>query len=221
MARIVNIDFHRPGEAEVAMAEIRALLKSGGVIAFPTDTFYGLGVDPLNPAAVDRIYAIKNRPAYKPILVLIDSPRQVDELASDVSSEARRLMQAFWPGPLTLLFKARPHLPRNLTAGSGKIGLRLPASEFALQLIRRVGHPLTAPSANRSGSENVNAAPDVSRALGDVIDLVVDGGPTRGVTASTILDATVSPPELVREGALDKTRIENFLRGASTAANNG
>lgn len=221
MARIVNIDYNHPDEAENTFAEIRARLASGGVIAFPTDTFYGLGADPMNPKAVGRIYAIKNRPVHKPVLVLITSLKQLDDFAAEISPEAKKLIRAFWPGPLTLLFKAKPHLPQNLTAGSGKIGIRLPANAFTLELIRRIGHPLTAPSANPSGSGNLSDAKKVMQALGDKVDLIIDGGQTHETAASTVLDITVHPPKLLREGGVTLAQIENILNKTTTTTNNG
>ncbi|MFQ5672363.1 MAG: L-threonylcarbamoyladenylate synthase [Nitrospinales bacterium] len=216
MPKIVSIDFRHPEKAQPALKTIRGVLEAGGVIAFPTDTFYGLGADPGNERAVKKIFRIKRRPAHKPLLILVASRKQAAAVVEEIPPDAETLMQALWPGPLTLLLRARPVLPQSLTAGSGKIGVRLPASPFARQLIEHLGHPLTAPSANISGAENIRTATEVRQALGSTLDLIVDGGPTPGGKASTILDTTLSPPELLREGQITREHIETIL-GKSVA----
>jgi|GEM_PF-41486 len=215
-AKIVTLDFDRPEKTQASLAAIRGVLQAGGVIAFPTDTFYGLGANPMSGRAVEKIFRIKRRPAGKPLLILVASRKQAETVAAEIPDAAAALMRAFWPGPLTLLLPARPGLPRSLTAGSGKIGVRLPASPFARQLIETLGHPLTAPSANISGAENICGAAQVRRSLGSALDLIVDGGPAPGGRASTVLDTTLSPPELLRAGPVTRQHIETIL-GTSVA----
>lgn len=208
MPKIVNIDFSRFGNTQNHLQTIRTVLQSSGVIAFPTDTFYGLGANPLDEKAVEKIFTIKQRSPGKPILTLVASMGQLHTLAAKITPDAEKLIETLWPGPLTLLFRARPHLPPNLTAGSGKIGVRLPANDLTLKLIEIAGHPLTAPSANFSGTKNLKTAEEVQKSLGETVDLIVDGGPTPGRKESSILDTTVSPPELLREGEITKEEIE-------------
>jgi L-threonylcarbamoyladenylate synthase len=211
MAAIIDIDFADPQRRPVQT--VKNALDHGGVIGFPTDTFYGLGADPFNITAVAEIFRIKNRSAQKPILVLIADIEQLPELveAEEISPTAKKLMAGLWPGPLTLLFKARAGLPAELTAGSGKIGVRLPAHPFTRELIRHIGRPLTATSANLSGGPAARTAQEVERLFGAHLALIVDGGPATAQTASTVLDTTVTPPRLMREGALTLERIRAVL----------
>ena len=130
MAKVLSVDFEQPDTSSKSIENIRSVLDSGGVIAFPTDTFYGLGADPFNPDAISKIFQIKQRPADKPLLVLIHSLDQLEDLTHGVTDNARKLMEHFWPGPLTLIFEAAPELPDALTAGTGTIGIRLPGHPF-------------------------------------------------------------------------------------------
>jgi len=209
MANVLRINFESPETSRKPLETIQSVLDSGGVIAFPTDTFYGLGADPFNPEAISKIFRIKLRPADKPLLVLIHSPDQVDRLTDQITPLAKLLMRLFWPGSLTLLFKAAPGLPRELTAGTGKVGVRLPAHLFTLQLLEGLDCPLTAPSANISGAREPVTAGEVVSA--GALDVVVDGGPAPGGKPSTILDATTNPPTLIREGAVSRKDLQMVL----------
>ena len=209
MADVLQVNFESQETSRKPLETIQSVLDSGGVIAFPTDTFYGLGADPFNPEAVSKIFRIKQRPADKPLLVLIHSPDQVDRLTDQITPLAKLLMRLFWPGSLTLLFKAAPGLPRELTAGTGKVGIRLPAHLFTLQLLEGLDCPLTAPSANISGAREPVTAGEVVSA--GALDVIVDGGPTPGGKPSTILDATTNPPTLVREGAVSRKDLQMVL----------
>ncbi len=218
MANVLPVDFKKPKPCSEAIQNIRSVLNAGGVIAFPTDTFYGLGADPFNPKAISRIFRIKQRPADNPLLVLIHSRDQLATLTSEVTDNARRLMDRFWPGPLTLVFKAAPGIPRELTAGTGTIGIRLPGHPFTHRLLQELGQPLTAPSANISGEKEPGTAQEAAGTLGEALDLVVDGGPAPGGQLSTVLDSTTDPPTLRREGALSISELESLLpiqRGTS------
>ena len=176
-------------------------------MAFPTETFYGLGASALDRRAVARVFEVKGRPESKPLLVLVDSIEMAEALALDVPALARELMAAYWPGPLTLVFRAVKDLPAELTAGTGTIGVRMPAHTVALGLVRAARCPVTAPSANPSGAEPPTTAAGVRRFFEGRIDLILDGGPTPGGRPSTILDVSVSPPRLVRAGALDVSAV--------------
>ena len=211
MTNVLKVNFESSETSRKPIETIQSVLDSGGVIAFPTDTFYGLGADPFNPKAVSKIFRIKQRPADKPLLVLIHSQDQVDRLADEVTPLTKFLMTQFWPGSLTLLFKAAPGLPGELTAGTGKVGIRLPAHLFTLQLLEKLDRPLTAPSANISGQPAPKAIWELANTLGEELDLLVDGGPAPGGQPSTILDATTNPPTLVREGAVSRRDLEFVL----------
>ena len=211
MAKVLPVDFEQPDPSSQAIEDIQSVLNSGGVIAFPTDTFYGLGADPFNPDAISKIFKIKQRPADKPLLILIHSRNQLEELTQEITDNARKLMEHFWPGPLTLIFKAAPGLPDALTAGTGTIGIRLPGHPFTCRLLETLGRPLTAPSANISGAEELRTAQQVESALGEKLDLIIDGGPTPGGRPSTVLDTTTNPPALLREGALSRSDLESVL----------
>lgn len=211
MAKIIKVNFSQPQDTGTHLKEIAEVLNAGGVIGFPTDTFYGLGTDPNNSAAVEEIFKIKNRPADKPLLVLISSLKQLRTMVREISPAAQQLIDAFWPGPLTILFPSASHLTESLTAGTGKIGVRLPSNEFTRRLIESLGHPLTAPSANISGEDNLSTAREVADIFKSRIRLVVDGGKTPGGKVSTIVDSTCSPPILVREGAISKEQIRKIF----------
>jgi L-threonylcarbamoyladenylate synthase len=171
-------------------------------VAFPTETFYGLGAAPLQPAAVRRVFDVKGRPDGKPLLVLVDGVAMAETLALDVPAGARALMARHWPGALTLVLRARPHVPVEVTAGSGTVGVRLSAHPVARALVQALGAPVTAPSANPSGLAAPTTAAEVRAHFGDRLDLVLDGGPTAGGEPSTVLDVTVEPPRVLRAGAV-------------------
>jgi L-threonylcarbamoyladenylate synthase len=180
-----------------------SLVHGGGVIAFPTDTFYALGVAPFNTAAVHRLFALKGRGA-SPILVLIRHPNDLDGLVAEITPSAELLMKACWPGSLTIVFRASPNVPPALGAGTGTIGIRLAAADSLRQVLEAVGGPLTGTSANRTAALPPTTADDVRTGLGDGVDLILDGGPTAGGLPSTVVDTTVTPIRLIREGAVPR-----------------
>lgn len=197
--RLVAVDAARP--ALDAIDEVADALRRGAVVGFPTETFYGLGAAMAREEAIARVFRIKGRPETKPVLVLVDSVAMAETVA-EVSETARRLMARHWPGPLTLVLPARPGVPALITAGTGTVGVRHSAHPVASALVRRLGAPLTAPSANRSGEAPPARAEDVLRAFAGEIDVLVDGGPTAGGLPSTVFDLTVSPPLVRRQGAV-------------------
>jgi L-threonylcarbamoyladenylate synthase len=176
------------------------VVKSGGIIAFPTETFYGLGVDPLNPEAVNRLFRIKGREPGKAINLVVDDIGRARGMLKSIPPDASNLIRKFWPGPLTILFFRAAQVPTELTGRTDKIGIRVPSHPLLLQFLRAMGQPVTATSANRSGQPPAHTAESVEEAFGREIDLVLDGGPTPGGEASTIVDATLRPPRLIREG---------------------
>jgi L-threonylcarbamoyladenylate synthase len=183
------------------LREAARALTLGGVIAFPTETFYGLGAAALDVTAVDRLLALKGRPAGKPVIVLVDSVAMAEAVAV-VSPAARALMERHWPGALTLVMPARPHLPAGITAGTATVGVRMSPHPVARGLVAALGAPVTAPSANPSGADAPRTAPEVLRHFDGSIDLVLDGGGTPGGPPSTVLDVTVDPPRVLRPGAV-------------------
>lgn len=172
----------------------------GGVVAFPTESFYGLGADPRDETAVRRIFRIKRRRDDHPLLILIPSREALDHYALSVPETARALMDRFWPGGLTLVFEARPALSSLLTAGTGKVGVRLSSHAVATGLCREAGTAVTGTSANYAGMPPCRNAGGVLETLGPELDLILDGGETPGGKGSTVLDVTTDPPQLIREG---------------------
>jgi L-threonylcarbamoyladenylate synthase len=201
---------YRASESRRLSESVARTVAEGGVVCFPTETYYGLGVNPFDPEAVERLLRIKGRPDGKPILVLIGALRQLSLLTEEINPAASVLMQAFWPGPLTILFPARPTLPANVTAGSGVIGVRWTSCEPLQDILTQVG-PLTGTSANRSGAPPVTTAQAAVDQLGAEVDLVIDAGPTPGGAPSTVLDAS-RDIRIVREGAVTRQMLQNVLQ---------
>jgi L-threonylcarbamoyladenylate synthase len=209
MTHIIKID---PGHPEPdRIDEAVAVLKNGGVIAFPTETFYGLGADARNEAAIDKIFGIKGRDFKNPILVVIGDRGHLDAFAADVPEEARKLMGRFWPGPLTIVFRAAPSVSPKLTAGTGKIGIRLTSHPVAMEISKRLGGPLTATSANLSGAPECSSVVEVLSQLEGKLDGVIDGGKTPGGKGSTIVDVSISPEKILREGVIAASLIQDTL----------
>jgi L-threonylcarbamoyladenylate synthase len=189
-------------EAAVIQRAAR-VISEGGVIAFRTDTFYGLGADPFNAAAVARVRMLKGREENKPILLLIADASLVDRFISDRSAAFDEVARKFWPGPLTIIGRAVPGLPVEITAGTGTVGVRVPADDDVRELVQACGGALTATSANPSGSEPARSADEVREYFGDRIDLICDGGEVTATEPSTVLDASTTPMKIVRQGAAD------------------
>lgn len=213
MTTIIKINPEKPEPEKID--EAVAILRSGGVIGFPTETFYGLGADASNESAIEKIFGVKGRDFRNPILVVIGEPGQVDLFAGDIPAQARSLMQRFWPGPVTILFRASAAVSPKLTAGSGKIGIRLTSHPIARELSRKLGGPLTATSANLSGAPECSTAAEVLSQLEGRIDGIVDGEITPGGKGSTIVDATVFPVNVLREGVIPAALIQETLSRAS------
>jgi L-threonylcarbamoyladenylate synthase len=175
-------------------------------VAFPTETFYGLGAHALHPGGVRRVFAVKARPPDKPLLVLVDGLEAALAVVAELTPLARRLAARHWPGPLTLVLRARPDVPAVLTAGTGTVGVRVPAHAVARGLAAAAGFPVTAPSANPHGAPSPRTAAEVVAGLGDRLDpardLVLDGGPSPGGAPSTVVDLTGPAPRVLRPGAV-------------------
>lgn len=178
------------------------LIKNGGVVAYPTETFYGLGVDPFNKDAVVGLYDLKGRAFKDPVSIVVSDLDMLLVVVTHVPPEAERLIKKFWPGPLTLVFQANETVPLALTAGTGKIGVRIPGSKFTREFIRAVGGPVTATSANPSGKKSAVTTDEVLDYFDGQIDAVMDGGLLPGVLGSTVVDLTGGSPRLIREGEI-------------------
>jgi len=190
-----------------SFAQIVEVVFSGGVIAFRTDTFYGLGADPFNREAVKRIKKLKSREGTKPILIIISDQDQIERFIVERSESFESLAHRFWPGPLTLIGKAAAGLPDEITGRTGTVGVRLPDDADLRALLRACGGALTATSANSSNEDPAKTARDVERYFGSTIDLIVDGGNARVDRASTVVDVTGAEPKLVREGVIAWSEI--------------
>jgi L-threonylcarbamoyladenylate synthase len=201
----------REGEAAAFWDEARRVLTSGGVLALPTETFYALAVNPLDEAALARLFALKERPASKPVLVLVGDSAMLDQVADEVPAAGARLLARFWPGPLTLILPAREGLPELLTGGTGTIGVRVPRQAVTCRLLTSLDFPVTGTSANRSGAAPLVEAAAVAREFGDRVDLILDAGPCPGGLPSTIVDVTSIPPRLVRAGAVPLAELRTVL----------
>jgi L-threonylcarbamoyladenylate synthase len=211
----------REEEAGAFWDEARAVLQRHGIMAVPTETFFGLAVDPFQEKALDRLFALKDRSPEKPVLVLVDDATMLTQVVREVPAGAARLMARFWPGPLTLIFPAQASLPRGLTGGTGTIGVRQPRQALTCRLIAALGHPITGTSANRAGRPPLCGAAAVAREFGAGVDLILDAGPCPGGLPSTIVDVTVSPPRLVRAGALSSAELAEIMPEIEPSARRG
>lgn len=201
--RLSLSEFDLPNKTAAATIErVAAIWRAGGTVAFPTETVYGLGAHAFDPKAVERIFSAKQRPAWDPIIVHVGQGLPLGRLVAEVSDTARALMEAFWPGPLTLLLPRGPDVPDIVTAGRPLVGVRIPAHPVALALIAAAGMPIAAPSANSFGRPSPTTAAHVLDDLDGRIDAVVDGGPTRHGVESTVVDASQSPVIVYRPGAV-------------------
>jgi L-threonylcarbamoyladenylate synthase len=196
---------------EQAFRMAAELLRAGEVVAFPTETVYGLGADATNDVAVRKIFQAKGRPSDNPLIVHIADESQLTDLVRDVPEVARRCMEAFWPGPLTLVMKCTETVSKSVTAGLDTVGVRMPNHPVALRMIREAGLPIAAPSANRSGRPSPTTAQHVWEDLNGKIPLILDGGTTQVGLESTVLDVTVSPPLILRPGDITLDMLRQVI----------
>jgi L-threonylcarbamoyladenylate synthase len=200
---ILKVDADDPGE-DVLLAAAEAVLR-GGVIAFPTDTLYGLGCSLFDVSAVEMVARLKRRDPSLAVISLISEARQVDGLAIDVNEVARRLVQRYWPGPLSLIFRAAAIVPARVQGAGGTVALRVPRDVLCHRLLTFIGGPVVSSSANLSGQRPAETAEEVVRIFGNQLDLVLDGGPRRGELSSTLVDVSGTRPRLLRRGPIDVT----------------
>lgn len=197
--------------SEEELRHAAELLRAGRLVAFPTETVYGLGANALDSAAVDRIYSAKGRPPTSPLIVHVESAAMAKTLVTEWPAAADRLTNHFWPGPLTLVLPKHPSIPDRVTAGLDTVGLRMPAHPIALALIRAAGIPIAAPSANRFTQLSPTTADHVRAALGGAVDLVLDGGPSAVGIESTVLSLVGGVPLLLRPGMVTQAQIEEVI----------
>jgi L-threonylcarbamoyladenylate synthase len=208
MAEILKADDAR---LDFVLEYATRLILAGKVVAFPTDTFYGLGADPFNLAAVSEIFRIKRRTAERPLPLLVDSIDQAVDLANDPPRLFFTLAQKFWPGPLTLVVPASRQIPLKITANTGKVGLRWPKAPLAVALIAAAARPLTGTSANLSELPACSTAAEVDRQVGSSLPLILDGGTTQGGLASTIVDLVGERARILRPGGVPESELKEFL----------
>lgn len=206
---IITVDRNRPDREILARAA--AVLKRGGLVAFPTETVYGLGANGLDAAAAARIYQAKGRPSDNPLILHIADPREVDTLAVVVPANARALMDKYWPGPLTVVFRRRECVPDAVTGGLDTVAVRLPDSVVARELIALAGVAIAAPSANTSGRPSPTTAQAVAGDLGGRIDMILDAGPCDIGVESTVVDCTTPVPTLLRPGGVTLEMLKDTL----------
>ena len=194
-----------------------AVLRAGGLVAFPTETVYGLGADASNPEAVKKIYAAKGRPRDHPLIVHVADSAQVKEWAREVPDAAERLAQRYWPGPLTLILKRAAHVSDLVTGGQDTVALRVPSHPIARAMLQEFGSGVAAPSANRYGRVSATTAQHVRSEFGDVVECVLDGGASDVGIESTIVDLSGMQPALLRPGSITLQQLEETLGQAARA----
>jgi L-threonylcarbamoyladenylate synthase len=206
---VFKVDPENPDEEKINVAA--EVIRRGGIVAFPTETVYGLGVDALNKEAVKRMYEVKGRPPDNPTIVHIAEFNDVYRLAVDVPEVAEELMKRFWPGPLTIVLKASNIVPRITTGGLETVGIRMPKHNVALALIKASKTPIAAPSANIAGKPSPTTAQHVIQDFYGSIDVILDAGPTKIGVESTVLDLTTKPPQILRPGGVTYEELKEVL----------
>lgn len=199
----------RPDEkgSQYAIEQASLIVRQGGVVAYPTETFYGLGIKYDNASALKKLYELKNRPSEKAMPLIIGNRALLESITSNTTHSAEKLIRQFWPGPLTILFYAKNDVSDFVTAGTGKIAVRIPGESFGLDFARELMFPITATSANISGSPPAETADDVIRYFGREIDLIIDSGKTPGGNPSTIVDASEETIRILRAGQISSEEI--------------
>jgi L-threonylcarbamoyladenylate synthase len=206
---IISLDGQSPDQDAIDKAA--TLIKKGGLVVFPTSTFYGLGVLASDANVVDSVFRIKKRDRQKPLLILIARMGDLAPLVQSIPATATRLMQAYWPGAITLVFEAADVLPPNLTGYTGKIGIRLAGHPVASALVRTVGSPITGTSANLSGKAGCSEVDELDREIMGEVDLVLNAGRLEGIRGSTVVDVTVVPPRILREGVVSAEKVRGLF----------
>lgn len=209
VTRLIKVSGVDPDPSLVS--EAASVLRKGGLVAFPTETVYGLGADALNAEAIKRIFKAKGRPSDNPVIVHIMGADQLVKLTDDVPTQARRLIREFWPGPLTLIFRRRQSVPIEVAGGLDTVAVRMPRNAVALALIHALGNPIAAPSANLSGFPSGTTAKHVLQDFEGKIDIVLDAGLVQVGVESTVLDLSTQPPVILRPGAVTREQLEGII----------
>lgn len=207
--RVVTVNPTHPREDR--LSEAVAAIEAGGIVALPTETFYGLASDAFNVQALTRINRLKGKPTDSPNLLLISDPAQVETVADSVPERFHELTEMFWPGPLTLVVTATERVPVEVTGGGGTVAVRVPGLALPRRIARALGRPITGPSANRHGHPPCRTALEVAEAFGERLEMILDGGSTAAGKPSTILDLTGPVPRILREGILPASSLAPFL----------
>jgi len=206
---VLRINSKKPDDGIIERAS--SLIRSGEIVAFPTETVYGLGANALDPLAISKIYQIKGRPSDNPLIVHIGDLNMLSGLVSTIPPREMRMIKKFWPGPITLIFKKSKSVPKITTGGLGTVAVRMPRNKIALALIKRSGLPIAAPSANLSGKPSPTNASHVREDLDGKVKLILDGGRTEIGIESTVIDMTPRIPVILRPGGISKERIEDEI----------
>ena len=207
----ILLNVQDPKERERSLRHASKIIGQGGLVAFPTESFYGLAVDPENEESIRRLFKAKQRPEGNPILLLIAEEELVHKFAEHVPETASRLIKQIWPGRVTLVFRARDHVSSLLTGGTGKIGLRLSSNSVARALAGLAGGAITGTSANISSKTPCLGPADVLEQLGNKVDAILDGGQTPGGPGTTIVDVTGDRPRIIREGMVPRVEMEKYI----------
>lgn len=209
MALTLAVDREHPADRPLVLAA--EVIQAGGVIVYPTETVYGIGANAWDGTAIAKVRALKHRTDQKPILVIVGSRDQLVSVVDGITPLAERCMDAFWPGPLTLVFKASTRVPDLLSRGTGTIGVRIPSSPVCLRLLALAGCPLTSTSANLSGMPALHTVSEIRQVIPLGIDLVLDAGELPPSDPSTVLDVTTDQPRLLRAGAVSEARLREVV----------
>lgn len=209
MTQVILLDPDLPQQDAIDLAA--SIIRDGGLVAFPTETVYGLGADAMNEGAIRKLFQAKDRPADNPLIVHISDRGMLNSVANGMSPQGERLIERFWPGPLTLVLKRQPEVAPSVSAGLPSVAVRMPANKIALDLIRSARTPIAAPSANASGRPSPTAAAHVLEDLGGRIDLILDGGATSIGIESTVLDLTNDLPLILRPGAITREMLTEII----------
>jgi len=212
--RVLKINPENPEKEKIKIAA--SILKRGGLVAFPTDTVYGLGADAENSRAVKKIFAVKRRPLSNPLPILIAKKSDLKKYTFVASTKIKKLIDKFWPGPLTLALQKKKIISNVVTAGKKTVGVRVPKNPVALALIRALGQPIATTSANIANKPSPITAQNVKKYLNNKIELILDGGKTKLGVESTVLDCTTSPPTLLRTGVISVRKIEKIIGKTKT-----
>lgn len=209
--KLVTVDPRNPKQKE--LAPVAEAARAGELIAFPTDTVYGIGTNAMIPQADLAIFAAKKRPADKPLILMIADPADAGRYALEINPIAKKLIEAYWPGPLTLVFKKKPEVPHEVTAGGETVGIRCPDSSIARMIIRLAGIALATTSANIAGNPSPKTAAEAKDNLWGRVSYIVDGGTTELGIESTVVDISSGKPKLIREGFIPWVELESKLQG--------